>query len=238
VPPAGSPVRWFLVASLAFCCLSLAVGASARADEPTEYVPPADRALQPELPELAQCPSAAVPEIAEEEAEGEVEPVAPELRELGHLRLEQQEACKAQADRLDQVITRLWWVTSQTLALDHPDAEQAETNEWLEELTAGTETRDEARNEDLHQLRGLFEDAFVDSGSRTLRHLLLGGSEESEPFPVLGEFEAGPMEVDPELVSSVDAAGEAVQAGIYMIAGLLVGCFIGYLLWRSVHNAT
>lgn len=219
-------MRWFLVASLASSLLFLAAAAFARADEPSEYVAPADRALQPALPEFAGCP-----EVVEETYEAEDDLAA---RQITLFRGEFQKACKAQTERLDQVIERLWWVTSQMLALDHPEPALTEVNEWLQQGA----TRDEARNEDLHQLRGLFEDAFVDTGSDTLRHLLLGGAEEGEPLPVLGEFEAGPMEVDPELVSSVDAAGEAVQAGIYMIAGLIVGCFIGYLLWRSVHNAT
>lgn len=232
---AAVPVRFFLLALFACCLVFSAVAAIARADEPAPYVPPADRALQPELPEMAACPDAEVPVLAEEEAEGEeVEPVAPELRELGHARLEQQQACRATTDRLDLVNERLWWVTSQLLALDHPEPALGEVNEWLQHAAE----RDEGSAEDVHQLRGLFEDVFVDTGSDTLRHLLLGGAEELEPLPVLGEFEAGPMEVDPELVSSIDASGEAIQSGIYIIAGLLVGLFIGGVGWKLVDRAT
>jgi hypothetical protein len=223
-------VRFFLLALLVCCSFCWVAAGFALADPPPEYIAPADKALEPEMAELAACPTAEVPVLAEEEAEGEeVEPVAPELRELGHMRLEQQEACKAQADRLDQVIERLWWVTAQTLALDRSDPGFAEANGWLEHLSQ----QDDARSVDLHMIR----EALTEIGPGTLRSVLLG-SEDEKALPVLGEFEAGPMEADPELVSSIDAAGEATQAGIYMIGGLLLGCFIGYLFWRSVHNAT
>jgi hypothetical protein len=235
LPQAARWVRFSLLACVASCSLLLlaAVGI-ARADEPVPYLAPADRALEPELSEQAACPDAEVPLIAEEEVEGEeVEPVSPELRELGHMRLEQQQACLATTDRLDEVTSRLWWVTAQVLALDHPEPALAEVNEWLQLLSE----RDEPVAADLHHLRGLFEDAFTDTGSHTLRHVLLGG-EEDQPLPVLGEFETATMGADPELVSSIDASGEAVQSGLYIIAGLLVGLFIGGVLWRLVDRGT
>lgn len=224
-------VRFSLLACVACSLLLLAAVGIARAEEPpVPYVAPSDRALQPELPELSACPSAEVPVLAEEEAEA----VSPELRELGHLRIEQQEACKAQSDRLDQVIERLWWVTAQTLALDHPEKAAVETKELLEAAVPWQE----GTQEDLHHLRGLFEGAFSETGSKTLRHLLLGGPEEGEPLPVLGEFKAAPSEADSELVSSVDASGEAIQTGLYLLCGLMVGFFFGFAALKLVDRGT
>jgi hypothetical protein len=229
---AAKSVRFFLVALLACCSLSWVAAGFALADEPTEYVAPVDRALEPELPEMASCPNVVPSGIEEEKAEGEVEPISPELRELAHMRQEAQQSCRAQTDRLDQVIERLWWVTSQELALDHPDAGIAEADEWLKQAAA----RDETTQEDVHQLRGLFEDAFTDTGSHTLRHVLLG-SEESLAVPVSGGGEGGGKGTE-ELVSSIDAAGEASQAGLYLIAGLLAGLFVAGCLWKVVDRGT
>lgn len=217
---------------LSLVCYALVAGgvlaAQALADEPAPYLAPADRATQPELPELAACPSAEVPVIAEEEAEGEVEPVSPELRELGHLRLEQQQACRAQTDRLDQVIERLWWVTAQTLALDHPDAGISEVNEWL----AQAAERDHVRNEDLHSiLYGL-----TDPGAPPLRASLEGVDAE-HPLPVSG-IEGGSTEGTAELVSSIDAAGEASKLALWFIAGLVVASVVGYGLYRVIERNT
>jgi hypothetical protein len=41
-----------------------------------------------------------------------------------------------------------------------------------------------------------------------------------------------------ELVDSVDAAGEASQAGLYLIAGLLAGLFVAACLWKVVDRGT
>jgi hypothetical protein len=214
----ASLVCWSVVASFVFA-------AQALADEPAPYVAPADRALQPELPELAGCPSAEVPIVAEEEAEA----VTPELRELGHLRLEQQQACRAQTDRLDQVVERLWWVTSQTLALDRSDPALVEVNEWLQQ---GAE-RDDATQEDVHAVRN----ALTDVSAGTLRSVLVG-PEDEKALPVLGEFEAAPAEADPELVASIDAAGEATKLALWFIAGIVVASVLGYGLYRVVDRNT
>jgi len=213
------------------CSLALfSAAGSARADEPTAYAPPLDRALEPELPEMAQCSTAAVPAIEEEEAEGEVEPIAPELRELGHLRLEQQEACKAQTDRLDRIVERLWWVTAQTLALDRFDPAIAETNEWLEHAA----DRDVKRNEDLQVIR----DSLSEPDISALRAVFLGGYDDNKPIPVSGLGGEGDPAESAQLVSSIESAGEATQMGLYLLAGLMVGFFMGYLIWRTVNSGT
>lgn len=117
---------WFLWAAICWLVLGLAFASvRALADEPPSYVAPFELALEPESPELAACSSAGVPIVAEEEAEA----VKPELRELGHSRMEAQQACRAQADRLDQVIGRLWWIVAEQLRLH---AQGVVTNEKLE----------------------------------------------------------------------------------------------------------
>lgn len=221
------PLLFCFFASLVVCAAvaTCVFAAQAVADEPAPYVAPSERALEPELPELAACPSAEVPVVAEEE----VEPVTPELRELGHLRLEQQQACRAQTDRLDQVVERLWWVTAQTLALDRSDPALAEVNEWLHK---GAE-RDDLTQEDVHAVRV----ALTDPGPGTLRSVLVG-LEGENPLPVAGEFAAAPAEADPELVASIDAAGEATQLALWFIAGLVVASVLGYGLYRVVERNT
>jgi hypothetical protein len=124
---------WFLWAAICWLILFLvfAVVRSA-ADEPAPYVAPSDLALEPELSELASCSSSEVPIVAEEEAEA----VPPDLRELGHSRMEQQQACRAQVDRLDQVIERLWWIVAEQLRLH---AQGVVTNEKLEAVLGALE---------------------------------------------------------------------------------------------------
>ncbi len=217
---ASKPVRFFLVALLVCCSVFWAVAGFALADEPSEYVAPADRALQPALPEFAGCP-----EGVEEAYEAEDDLAA---RQVTLFRGEFQKACRAQTERLDQVIERLWWVTAQTLALDRADPGLVETNEWLERLAE----QNEPRAADLHLIR----EALTDVGSSTLRSLLVG-AEDEKPLPVSGGGEGG-GEGTKEVVASIDAAGEASQAGLYVIAGLLAGLFLAACLWKVVDRAT
>ncbi|HEX3173978.1 MAG TPA: hypothetical protein VHQ43_07155 [Solirubrobacterales bacterium] len=117
------------------CYVLVAAGVfvgQALADEPSPYVAPSELALEPELSELAACPSAEVPIVVEEEAEA----VPPDLRELGHLRIEQQQACRAQSDRLDRVVERLWWIVAEQLRLH---AQGVVTNEKLEAVLGSLE---------------------------------------------------------------------------------------------------
>lgn len=109
-------------------CIALSAPLKAEAD-PTLYAPPAEHWLEPELPEMGSCPSAEVPVLAEE-GEGEI---PPDLRELGHARIEQQEACQAVSQRLDRLVERLWWAVDELVEPDAPQLKlSTETNEWLE----------------------------------------------------------------------------------------------------------
>lgn len=123
------PLLFGFFGSLVVCAAvaTCVFAAQAVADEPASYVAPSDLALEPELPELAACPSDEVPIVAEEEAEA----VPAQLRELGHLRMEQQQACRAQAQRLDLVVSRLWWIVAEQL---RAHAQGVVTNERLVEI--------------------------------------------------------------------------------------------------------
>ncbi len=223
-------VRFFLLALLACCSVCWAAAGFALADEPSEYVPPADRALQPELPEMASCPTAAVPVLAEEEF-GEV---PAELRELGHLRLEAQESCRAQLDRLDQVVTRLWWVTAQTLALDREDPGLSEVNEWLSMLAEGGEKQHDALVQIEHS---------VEHGGDGLpvvlekQHLT-----EEEALPVSGLSGGGgggsSNKLTKELIATVEASGEGNQGALWMIVGVMVAAVVAYGLYRVAERNT
>jgi hypothetical protein len=128
------PLLFGFFGSLVVCAAvaTCVFAAQAVADEPAPYVAPSEIALEPELSELVACPSEEVPIVAEEESES----VPPDLRELGHSRIEQQQACRAQADRLDRVIERLWWIVAEQLRLH---AQGVVTNEKLEAVLGALE---------------------------------------------------------------------------------------------------
>ena len=225
------PARFSVLALCAASCLCLAVAATARADEPSEYVAPSDQALQPELPEFAACPSTEPPVHAEEELEGEEVPeVSPETRELGGLRDDLQAACLAQSERLDQVIERLWWVTANQLqpAPSAEDPLESEMNEWLALLSEQLE----APTEDLHAIYNTLHNPLE------LRPSLLG-PEDEKPLAVSGEGEGGGSEVaTAELASHIDASGEALKTALYLMLGTAVGGFIAYVLASAVRRSS
>lgn len=227
------PILFGLLLSFVFYLLVAGgvLAASALADEPIPYVPPADWVTQPELPELASCPSAEVPLIAEEEAEGEVEPVSPELRELGHLRLEQQQVCRAQTDRLDQVLERLWWVTDEASSINHRSAVTNEklvvVNELLEDIF-----NTQCGVPCLVRVQGQEVPFQVEGAAGGNRVLVEGEGTEGAEGSELSEVQTA------ELITSIDAAGEAEQLGLWFIAGLVVASVLGYGLYRVVDRNT
>lgn len=211
------PIRFLLLlASACFYFCWAAVGIAQA--EPEPFTPPAEHFSEPEpLVELGACPSAPVAGIEEEEA-GEV-PL--ETRELGHLRLEGQEACKAVADRLDEVVSRLWWVT----------VEQAETVRLLPTLESANpiptlETLLEPLPEIRNKLDLLPSDGYM-------RASLLG-AEDEHPLAVSSTgsgSEGGPESA--ELVASIDSGAEASKTALYLIAGEIVALVIGFAIWRT-----
>ena len=144
--------------------------------------------------------------LGEEEA-GEV---PAEIRELGHLRIEQQEACKAEVDRLDEVIERLWWLT----------VEQAETRD------AAGRYAEESNEVTQH---------VVDKLEAPLQVLNVGG--EGGPQPV--KVEGGAVEVSnpPDMeaqLAAVQEGTETINQNDWAFLGIAIGCVGLFMVWRLV----
>lgn len=198
---------WLRLFVCSWACLNLlALSAPLAASaEPEPYEPPAERLIEPELPELAPCPSATVPVLAEEEA-GEV---TADIRELGHLRIEQQETCKAQTDRLDQVIKRLWWLT----------VEQAESRHLAGRYA------EEANELTQH---------VVDKLEAPLQVLNVGGEGGPQPVKVEGGIEVtNPPDTEAQL-AAVREGTETVNQNDWAFLGIAIGCIGLFMIWRLV----
>lgn len=201
--PAGLRACGRLVALLWVLALSAPLSAHAEAEI---FTPPAEHFTEPELmSELPVCPSNPIPGIEEEEA-GEI---PPETRELSHLRLEAQEVCSAQTDRLDQVIKRLWWVT----------VEQAEAVRLLPSLESANPIPSlEALSETLVELKGSVNQFSTDGD---LRASILG-SEDGRPLPISGDIETTPG-TDEGVRQAVLDSAETSNQNVWGLAGFFVG---------------
>lgn len=215
VPVSASVLRWSVLLALVLYAVGLAgiVNTGARADEPS-YAPPSVFA-EPE-PEGKSCPTAPEP-LAEPPppAEGEEEPegeppaeVDPVVRELRSQRIEAVESCEAQIGSSRELQRRLWWSAAE---LNRQTAAAETANEHLVELLDGSCGNPCA----VLSEGGHVEVTGLEGG--------VGGIGESEMT---------------ELVSAIDAGAEASQVGLYLIAGLVISCFIGYCFWRTVQSGT
>lgn len=171
-----------------------------------DYEPPGIGSDNPSA-ELAECPSAEVPIVSEEEAEA----VTPELRELGHLRIEQQESCRALSQRLDQLVTRLWWVVSES----HHATELLSTegsSVYMIELLK--EVRDDLQHEDGLHVR-LSQLPELPEGSNTI-----------------GTVDVGSSPSDGEVVAAVNEGTDTSNQNLWALAGMFLGFGLIAFLWR------
>jgi len=146
--------------------------------------------VEPELPTLAVCP-----EHVEEEYVGEDDLAA---RQTTLLRAELEATCQAQADRLDEVIRRLWWLTDEA-AERRVDASIASTE--ANELTQHV----------LDKLGG------------TLEVLNVGGEGGAQPVQVENAVEVSNQPNEELIRQAVVDATETGNQNVWGIAGLAVG---------------
>lgn len=221
-------MRLALIVSLASCALLGVSASGARADDPAPYEPPS---FWPEpTAEVEDCPVAPEPiEVPEgepegggEEGEGEEEPPAepppapdPILVELRHQRIEAAQVCRALADRADEQLRRQWWTV----------AELNRQSPFVEGI-----------NEHLANLDGAKCGSpcpvLIEGG-----HVNVTGLEDG-PVEVLdvepGGEGSGMSEVQvAELVSAVDASGEASKAGLWFLAAVLLVGLLAYPLYQA-----
>jgi hypothetical protein len=200
------------------CFFCLAVSSLAQAD-PEPFTPPAEHFSEPEpLGEVFGCEGESPVAGIREEGEGEV---PADIRELAHIRLENQEACKAELQRLDEIVSRLWWVTD----------EQAESVRLLPTLESANpipalESLLEPLPEISNKLGHLSNDGY-------LRASILG-PEDEWPLPVAGDIEttAG---TDEAVLAAVKEGTETVNQNDWGILGLVIGfgaCAVIYKLVR------
>jgi hypothetical protein len=220
--------RFVLSALLVYSSLSWAAAGIALAEvpayEPSNEVftePPVNPAFLPPgyATEFAQCPEA-VEEAMEPPVEESVEGAT--ARQVTLLRGELQQECRVYQQRLDQVVARQWWQVSEQFKDQHNTKEIAE---------------------DVDLVHGLLEYLPALAEGEGIHAKVVNGA--GEAIPVEGEFtveggaegggEVGKEQIA-ELVSSVDAAGEGTTLALWTIAGLIVGSFIGYGLWKTTHR--
>lgn len=210
-------IRGLLLSSVCWCLLGLAfVAVECLADPGPEFTVPVDKATEPVTPAPSECPAVPVfggPYEGEEEAAGE----------LQLLRIESAESCKALTDRLDEVVEREWWVVSQLLgqqALAQEDREYSERTELAE--SEGNELLRELNNQ------------FIPGPLKTE----LAGVDEEHPLFVTSSEEGSAIEGTAELVSSIDASGEAQKLALWFIVGVLVASGLGYGIYRTIERST
>jgi len=219
--------RFALLVLFVYCSLSWAAVGIALAEGPAYEAsnevfsePPVNSAFLPAgyATEFAQCPEG-VEEAQEPPSEESSEGAT--ARQVTLLRGELQQECRVYQQRLDQVVAREWWQVSELFKEQQNSKEVAEDVELVDGR--------------LEYLPALAE------GEGIHAKVVNGGG---EAIPVEGEFtakssgEAGGIteEQGAELLASVDATGEGTTLALWTIAGLIVGCFIGYGLWKTTHK--
>jgi hypothetical protein len=126
------------------------------------------------------------------------------VAELHRLRSESVAACEATTARLDLVWHRLWWVTVEA-AESAPQRSLAN-----EKLTALVEALGAPRE------------------------VTLAGTSTESPLPVHDASAASAAVGTEGVAEAVNASGEAMTGVGWFLAGLLVACFLGYVIYRQV----
>ncbi len=126
------------------------------------------------------------------------------VAELRSLRREAVQSCEAQVARQEQFLHRLWWVVAEAVSAH---AQRVVTNE---KLTAVVEA-----------LKPLGASLPVE----------VQGVSSSSPLPV---HETEQSAVTVPLIQSATNSDELLGIGLWTIAGLMVGLFIGYVIYRQV----
>jgi hypothetical protein len=204
------------------CCLALAFTAARAAAEPVPYAPPEGVNTEPEPPaEPAECPTSPAP-IAppseEEEAEEGFEAPDPVLAELRDLRVDLATTCAAGLERQERQLSRQWWQVAEAVGAS---VQREESFEQLVDLVAKAEGGNSKLNE-------LLERSDCGDPCRVL-------IEEGETPLLVSQPESAASSED--LVASVDASGEAMRSGIYLVAGILAGLIIALMLWQTWRRA-
>lgn len=199
-----SPRLLALLALAVFSASLFGLAGIAPARASAETYVPPELFVEPEV-EPAIPACPSAPEPLPEPGEPSSEPeVFALLQEVRAERIDLSASCEANAGALSAQLRRLWWIVEETA--------------W--------QTRHvQASNERLAELVGSSCSnpcsVYIEGQSKTLE--VSGGGGEGGGGPESGE-----------LVASVDAAGESSSVALWTIAGILVGLFVAYCIYKAV----
>lgn len=132
--------------------------------------------------------------------------------------------CETQHTDQERISKRLWWVTAELLHVqEKQDSLKAEVLKAL------------GKEGTLHNdLTTLHNDLAAKGGLP----VALQGNAKATPLytestGVVSIEDSASAEYSGELVSAVDASGEASKAGLYMLIGVVVASFVAYALWKT-----
>ena len=216
----SSPLGRFRVVPGCLLCLCVcwacfsALPALASAEPGPEFTPPEAIASEPALPEFADCP-----EGVESPYEGSEDAAA---EQLTLFRSEAAQSCRAEADRLSEVLKRLWWLTAESVVAA---AKRQQSYEQLNDngfYTYSSFHKLEKVVEDLEQEKGL----PVKVGSLPE---LPSGSQPIGTVEVSNTPDAAALE---GVQTAQEIGNQTGNQNLWSLAGLVVGFGFLMILWK------
>jgi hypothetical protein len=208
---------WLRLSVCCWACLNLlALSAPLAAAEP--YEPPEIEGVSaPALPEFAQCSEAVEEPVGPPSEEAPEDPTA---HQITLLRGELQQECRAQAQRLDEVIERQWYQL----------AEQLRTWHFLHDDLGDLVSRIFDKLERFNELAsnpaegGLIVSPMNNRGETWQ----VGGTVEVSNQPEGGEGDGGLQ------LAAIHEATETINQNDWSFLGIAIGSVALFMIWRLV----